>query len=76
MFIRLADRYFIIRQKSNSNKRLFEMFSFGFATDNPHSLKLAQKNVSDRMDVKPSTKSVGYPGAVPVASLEQVYVKM
>ena len=77
IFIRLADGYLLLYDKKpNSNKRLFEMFSFGFATDNPHSLKLVQNNSATEWTLDQALLSVGYPGAVPVASLEQVYMKM
>ncbi len=43
--IRLAHGYLLLYDnKPNSNRRFFEMFSFGFATDNPHNVKLVQKN--------------------------------
>ena len=52
------------------------MFSFGFAADNPHSLKLVQNNSATEWTLDQALLSVGYPGAVPVTSLENVYMKL
>jgi hypothetical protein len=77
IFIRLADGYLLLYDKKpNSNRRLFEMFSFGFAADNPHNLKLTQNNSATEWTLDQALLSVGYPGAIPVASLEQVYMKL
>ena len=49
------------------------MFSFEFATDNPHNMKLVQNNSATEWTLEQAPLSVGYPGAIPVVSLEQVY---
>jgi hypothetical protein len=40
---------------------LFEMFSFGFATDNPHNMKLAQNYVATEWTSEQALLSVEYP---------------
>ena len=70
------DIFYYMTKKPNSNRRLFEMFSFGFAADNPHNMKLVQNNSATEWTLERALLSVGYPGAIPVASLEQVYMKL
>ena len=77
LFIRLADGYLLLfDRKPNTNRRLFEMFSFGFAADNPHQLKLVQNNSATEWTLDQALLSVGYAGIVPVQSLEQVFLSI
>jgi hypothetical protein len=52
------------------------MFSFGFATDNPHNMKLVQNSSATEWTLEQALLSVGYAGSFPVVSLEQVYMKL
>ncbi len=77
IFIRLADGYILFYDKKpNSNRGLFDMFSFEFSTANPPNVKLVQNDSATEWTLDQALVSVGYTWVVPVASLEQVYMKV
>lgn len=77
IFIRLTEGYLLlIDLNSNTNRKLFELFSFNHAVDNPFQLKLIQNNSSNEFTIDQALLSVGYIGIIPIESLENIFMKL
>jgi len=60
---------------NNTNLKLFETFTFSYASDNVFQLKLTHNTSATEFTINNALLSVGFSGVVPIVSLESVFMK-
>jgi len=77
VFVRISDGYLLLVDlNDNINRKLFELFTFTFSSDNSHTLKLIQNNSANEFTLDQALLSVGYIGTIPLLNLEAQFMKL
>ena len=76
VYIRLAEGHLLLLDiGNNTNLKLFETFTFSYASDNVWQLKLTHNTSATEFTINDALLSVGFSGVVPIVSLESVFMK-